>query len=529
MEISGGASALTYVATDLPAKTFSNFVIILFLHIFIPLLGFLGVYIHVLRLSRAQWWAPRWLMIQSTIGLIILAIVKPVSSAVPADLGQIIASAPMDSLYLGFLPLMDRWGKLIVTGLSIFIFGGLFFLPWLWRGENLGPALVIVEKCTGCTLCFSECPYDAIRMTPSQDNSDYEKLAVINPAQCTGCGVCVGACPDDAMSLTSLAVGDMISDLQNLLESEKDKHVTVLIAGQRELALQSLPTAIQDLAQSQDLSVVPWGADEHGRVVTVVLPSTGAFHNDWMNTLQKSGANNFVILTSPYDDGIYREDPHWVYNRLQRRPALLNHGLYWLEATPGDHQHVASLLDKLHQTEDTTVADPSTLPVTKNRVLLKPPFKAALLGTVLLTLLMALALIVDVPIGRRHAGMAGMRLALDARGKLEQADIPKNVDLPPGADPQEIFGGSHYPISLRLLLDGEVLLEETYQPAGVSRNGRISGVEYIDISPGIHHVQLYIQDDDQNFRLLFDRSLEFLTNQVFLLEYNEGRDSFFTR
>lgn len=526
MEISGGTSALTYVAADLPAKTFSNFVIILFLHVFIPLLGFLAIYIHVLRLSRAQWWAPRWLMIQSTIGLALLAIIKPVSSALPADLSQVIASAPMDSLYLGFLPLMDRWGNLIVTGLAIFIFGGLFLLPWLWRGENLGPALVAAEKCTGCTLCFSECPYDAIRMIASNDNTSYEKLATINPAQCTGCGVCVGACPDDAMSLSGMAIGDVISELTNMLESEKGKHTTVLITGQRELALQSLPAKIQDPAQSQALSMVPWGTENSGRVVTMVLPSTGAFHLEWMSALRNSGASDFVILTSPYDDGIYREDPQWVYNRLRRRPALINHGLHWLEATPGDTQHVKALLDELHQKEDMPAADPSSLPVTNNRVLVKPPFKAALLGTILLTLLMALTLVVDVPLGRRNAGMAGMRLALDAKGKISQANIPENVDLPPGADPQEIFGGSHYPLSLRLLLNDDVSLEQTYQPAGISKNGRISAVEYIDISPGMYHVQLFIRDDDQDFRLLFDRSLDFSANKVILLEYNEDSDSF---
>ena len=55
MNTIAGSEGLTYVSPTLASTTFSNFVIILFLHVFIPLIGFLGIYIHVLRLSRAKW------------------------------------------------------------------------------------------------------------------------------------------------------------------------------------------------------------------------------------------------------------------------------------------------------------------------------------------------------------------------------------------------------------------------------------------------------------------------------------------
>jgi electron transfer flavoprotein alpha subunit len=45
---------------------------------------------------------------------------------------------------------------------------------------------IIVEKCTGCTLCLKACPFDAIRMM--------EKKAVIDYHKCTLCGACVQAC-----------------------------------------------------------------------------------------------------------------------------------------------------------------------------------------------------------------------------------------------------------------------------------------------------------------------------------------------
>lgn len=529
METSRGASALTYLAPDLVSTTFSNFVIILFLHVFIPLLGFLGIYIHVLRLSRAQWWAPRWMMLQATLGLILLAVIKPVTSAMPADLGQIIASTSLDSLYLGFLPLMDQWGNVVVGGLAVFVFGSFTLLPWLWRGENLGPAVVADKKCTGCTLCFSECPYDAIRMVLRNDDVRYEKLAVINPSQCTGCGVCVGACSDNAMSLTGLAIGDVISELKGVLENEIDGLATVLFVGQRETALGSLPSSIQNSVDNEVVSVTFWGEGDLYRVVTVRLPSTGAVQIEWVKALRSAGADHFVILTSPYDDGIYREDPHWVYSRLQRRPALMGFGIHWLEITPGDPAPLASLLDTLHDGEGSSEIQRPSLPQTRNRAWLKPPLKIAVFGGFILTLLFALSLVVDIPAGKRAANMAGVRLALDAKGVISQANVPRNIELPAGADPQMIFGGSHYPVSLRLFIDDQVILDETYQPAGISNDGRISAGEYITLSPGEHQVQIYFQDDDQDFRLLFDGAVEFPIGRVLLFEYNEDSDIFMLR
>ena len=55
------------------------------------------------------------------------------------------------------------------------------------------PIQIIVEKCTGCTLCVKVCPFDAIRMM--------DKKAVIDLNKCTLCGACVPACKLKAVVL----------------------------------------------------------------------------------------------------------------------------------------------------------------------------------------------------------------------------------------------------------------------------------------------------------------------------------------
>lgn len=527
MEYLAGTSGLTYVAPDLASRTFSNFVIIIFLHVFIPLIGFLGIYIHSLRLSRERWWSPRWVSIQVVVGLVILSLLKPAQSALPADLSQLIQSVPMDAFYLGFLPLIDLWGNLIFWGLAILVGGSLFLLPWLASGRNPGPATVTDPKCTGCNICYAECPFDAIRMNDRDDSSGYHKLAIINNDQCTGCGICVGACPTDAIDLKGGYSGEQVfGAVKGALSQEKQNGnpVTVLFASHRDEALGGLPAELNVSKGNAPVAVATVGGEESARVITAVLPSISAVNIEWIKSLHTAGARDVVLLSPPYDDGVYREDAHWILNRLHSRPALVTKEVHWLETTPGNSKTVLNFLNDLHRSEtQAKKSAPVLLPV-KERNKLFPSIVSALIGTVLLFGVFALAIPLDIPAGMTSANGSAIRVALDLKGKISVAAIPPGMTLPEGADVEKIFGGEHYPVSIILLVDGETILEETYRPSGVGSNGRISTLEFLPIPSGSHQIEMRLKDDENDYRVVFSDTIVLEKSQVVVFHYDDKSD-----
>jgi ferredoxin len=96
---------------------------------------------------------------------------------------------------------------------------GLFVLPYLqkklWRDQF---AQVVKDNCTGCSLCYHDCPYEAIQMVERTDHPRFKKIAVVDPGRCANCGLCVGACAFKAIEIPRRETTDVMAEIQETLK-----------------------------------------------------------------------------------------------------------------------------------------------------------------------------------------------------------------------------------------------------------------------------------------------------------------------
>ncbi len=150
---------------------------------------------------------------------------------------------------------------------------------------------ILLDKCTGCTLCVRSCPFGAIHMA--------NKKAVIDMAKCTLCGACVEVCKFAAIEIKK--DGGPKKDLSGY----KDVWV---FCEQKKGVIQSI--SFELLGEGRKL------ADKLGVKLCAVLLGSGV--DAGVEELSHRGADKVYLVDHPALKS-YQDDPYTeVFVRLAR-------------------------------------------------------------------------------------------------------------------------------------------------------------------------------------------------------------------
>lgn len=300
------------------------FFLLHFLHSALPFAMLILIGIHIMRCSRPALKAPKVITIAVIIMLLMVSVIKPATSAEPADLNRLPLTPPFDWFFFFIYPVKSNLSKpafwLMTTGVTL----TLFIMPWIKR-HRLPPAQVVLENCTGCDQCNKDCPYGAIRLQPRTDRLAYKMEAVIMPERCAACGICVGACDFNAVNLPGLSDIQIKEDIINLLSGIQriDKKPKILLL-----------VCKQSIRFNGTLDIIKRTTN----VKVVSLPCIGMVRPEMIETGFNAGADGIFICSCVMGDCHYRKGNIWLQERLRdKRPPLLNKKVdrcrireYWL-------------------------------------------------------------------------------------------------------------------------------------------------------------------------------------------------------
>ncbi len=162
------------------------FSLLVFMHIGVPLILLLFLWVHVQRVPKASTIPPRAMWAGVSLTLLALAIAVPVTSHAPADLQAAPADLRFDWFYLATFPLMYGWS---IPGVWLLLAGTttvLVLLPWLppRRGQREGFRVTVHPGAREIVIRSDETLLDAGL-----------RAGIPMPYECRngGCGKCVAS------------------------------------------------------------------------------------------------------------------------------------------------------------------------------------------------------------------------------------------------------------------------------------------------------------------------------------------------
>jgi coenzyme F420-reducing hydrogenase delta subunit/Pyruvate/2-oxoacid:ferredoxin oxidoreductase delta subunit len=496
------------------------FFVIFFVHMLVPVCMGVALWLHISYTSRARFLTGRAMTLWVLASLVVVSLVLPATSAPPARMAEAPQAFTMDWWYLFPLVLTDRLGGGALWSV-VFLVGGVgLSAPWWLRkpGETVKPATTETSKCHSCFQCFRDCPYEAISMVPRTDGRDLPFQAEVNPARCVGCGICSGSC--DTLGVGLLSWLD-VKDERRTIEGWLADHQGDEPFGVAFVCAESAGRGLTINGQTGSCEQLP------GYYVMSV-PCLGWVQAVVVDRLLERGAAHVLLAGCGPGSCSYREGVTWTKERLSgvRNPASKHEGkdsrIRVLELYAGQEATLLATAAEMRQGAAPPSAPPRGGP------------KAWIAGAAVAAVLTGLmwvgsdfpyrAPVAEHPVllvTFKHLGQESevtRRLTPD-----ELANMP--IHMRPQGEPV-VHERRRADVRLRITIDGQEAVGRVLPPGGLWGDRISIAFEELDVSEGVHLVEVAIGDsaDPDEWTYVESQELEFKHGQrrVVLFEREHG-------
>ena len=485
------------------------FVTLFFIHIGLPLLLILFIWLHIKRLQRGKLLPPRY-WIWLSLGFVTLAAVLiPVGMLPKHNIAQLPGKMNIDAWYLSALPLALHMDPTLFWGLNFLLFALLTAIPWLlgdWTRPKLEPIVVHEDKCIGCTLCAKDCPYHALTMVERNDGKPHQLVAVVDPGLCVSCGVCIGSCPTNALTLGEQPAEALWVDTVARASHQSEKDVKVVFACERHL-FHGAKASMFDPTHPGSIE------SENQHVEIVPLTCAAMAHPNLIGRALEAGAAEVQIIGCPPEDCTNREGNLWEELRInrQRQPKLKRQfagapiSMDW--APPDDF--MSALHTDTHQTEATS-------------------YRFTLKGASFSNLLPAFglfALFMAITVGFSllpYTAFGENEAAIEVQ-MTHRSGVPLWSESQKEVDPALLQLENAIAPNLMIKLDGKILVDRTYPQQGDKKEAY--AYEFLKTNAGKHRLTILLMDraDQEEPTVVFDNDIVLQSGQIFPIVIKDAR------
>ncbi len=485
------------------------FVTLFFIHIALPVLLILFIWLHIKRLHRGKILPPRYWIWLSLGFTAVAAILIPVGMLPKHNIVQLPGRLNIDLWYLAALPAALHWNPTLFWTLNFVLFALIAAIPWLLGNlvrPKLEPIKVHDDACIGCTLCAKDCPYNALSMVERTDGKPHKYVAVVDPKLCVSCGVCIGSCPTDALTLGDQPVEAVWMDTVARASQGGEKPVKVVFACERHV-FHGAKDILFDKEHPGSLDT----DDQHIEVVPLTCAAMA--HPDLVARALRAGASEVQVIGCPPEDCANREGNVWEELRLERerQPKLRRKfagapiSMDWVP--PNDFRRALSATE--HQTEATSYR------FSLKQLSLGAMLPALVLFAVFMAVTAGLSLIPYTAFGENQA-------AVEIQMK-HRSGVPIWTGERKEVGPEALNLAGAVAPHLIVEIDGEIKVDKVYPQGGDEMLAY--AYEMLYTTPEKHHIRVTLVDQASQAEpeVVFESDVPLQPRQILPIQIRDAR------